>query len=637
MLDEKGDVWQIDDIFGDSKNTKPTFLRTVNIGNEKIYHVSENNIITFGNDKLDYLKIDENSCKSIEIDHGYSYGFHSFSENESILLAQNNIYDLFEVQDSLFYRIRSRKYEDEKWDLTTLFELGESQIAIPVATTNLVLFNVENTDLIPVDTFHIGFQMFAAFKASDGSIYVGTNAGIFVCDESGVRPLRNDFINIGDLRIHSIQESEDAIVWFATSEGILSYSPFDSTFRLFSEADGVHSLNYLDQEALYKDDKIVFFAKEGFVSFKPKNIKEKNSKLQPYISNTWINNIPKESSSFTSFVSSLVLPYTESSVRLRINVFSPFQSERDAIYYQLKGFEDYYTKINIGEDANYTKLDPGKYNLHVFAMNRHGIREGELYLPITIRPPYWQTLWFKIAVGFGVLLIIGGIYMALLRPEIAKQTRLREQQARLAAERDRIAGEVHDDLGGQLSSILFLSEGLSYEENIPQDVKPQLSRIHELSKSSLQNVRDIIFALDNRRSSLSDLIGRLEQAGADFFSDRDMTFNCRNDLVDIDFDLSSRQKRDLTLIVKEAFHNVFKHAEASWVQLKIEQKTGHIQFQISDDGKGFQLQQESDYPTSGYGLENMREKANRIGATLDIQSQLGEGTTLSLSYPIPTE
>ncbi|MEM1324139.1 MAG: ATP-binding protein, partial [Bacteroidota bacterium] len=640
ILDMKGKVWQLNCMTSYVDNGEPELLRTTDRRSRKIYYTSNRNAVIIGNNTLEYLDIGDKNYISIDVDYGYSHGFYEFSTDGAILLAENKIYDLFRFRDSLIVRNRPISRSDEKWDLTTLFELGESQIAIPIATTSLVVFDVEDNDLISVDTFQVGFQMFAASKASDGLIYVGTNAGIFVCGEDKTRPLLSEFFDISTFRIHSIQEANGKL-WFATDEGILSYSLADGSFSLFSEADGVPSLQYLDQEALYQDGTIVFFAEEGFISFNPEEIRQERLNLQPYISDTWVNNIPNQSIDFTSPLGALDLPYTENSVRFRVRVVSPFQSEKDAIYYQLQGYEDYYTKISIGEDANYTKLDPGSYNLHIYAISRHGIREGELYIPITIRPPFWQTLWFRLAAGLAIISIIGGIYMALLRREVRKQTRLREQQSRLAAERDRIAGEVHDDLGGQLSSILFLSEGLTYEAGIPDNLKPSLNRLHDLSKSSLQNIRDIIFALDNRRSTVEELVARLEQGGTEVFADRGITFNCRKEVDELgSIELTSRQKRNLTLIVKEAFHNAVKHAEASWVQLLVQHDDGKLLIQVSDDGKGFDPPEDlanMEDQEGGYGIENMYKKATAIGADFGVSSAPGDGTTITISWPPPNQ
>ncbi|MEL7160588.1 MAG: sensor histidine kinase [Bacteroidota bacterium] len=256
-------------------------------------------------------------------------------------------------------------------------------------------------------------------------------------------------------------------------------------------------------------------------------------------------------------------------------------------------------------------------------------------MAITIRPPFTQTWTFRLLLLSGISLIIATTYILLLRQERQKQARLRQQQARIAAERDRIAGEVHDDLGGQLSSIMYLSEELLLTEAVP-GTERELARINELSRGSLQNVRDIIYALDNRRSDLASLGDQLRGAGDEFFRDRKIEYDYAEELNRPDFGLTSRQKRNLTLVVKEAWHNIAKHAHAEQVTVRLREHNGNLTVTVADDGRGF-ASPKSASGTGGYGLDNMHEKAASIGGHLTIDSAPGEGTTLTLVWPLPTD
>jgi signal transduction histidine kinase len=356
---------------------------------------------------------------------------------------------------------------------------------------------------------------------------------------------------------------------------------------------------------------------------------------EPYLASIRVNDVPISGNETPRFLNTLVRAYTKNNFDFKLSTIADGNSPASAVEYQLANYDSKAVRVPPGTTVRYPNLPPGTYTLQLTAINQNGLPSGKKSLQIIINPPYWQTWWFRVAALFALALIAAGIYIAGLRRERLKQQRLSDQQARLAAERDRIAGEVHDDLGGQISSILYLSEEMLLTGTAPANER-ELNRIHELSRTSLQNVRDIIFALDNRRATLAALGDQLRGAGTDFFTDRKIAFTCADTFARPDFSLTSRQKRNLTLILKEAWHNTAKHAAATAVQLDITQANGTLHLTCADNGKGF-TSTTSKKATGGYGLENMTEKAAAIGATVSLESVPGKGTTLHIDWPLPEQ
>jgi signal transduction histidine kinase len=94
--------------------------------------------------------------------------------------------------------------------------------------------------------------------------------------------------------------------------------------------------------------------------------------------------------------------------------------------------------------------------------------------------------------------------------------------------------------------------------------------------------------------------------------------------------MSSNSRHNISMTVKEAVHNVIKHAHATEVVIKIEFKDNLLTVSVGDDGRGFQL---SDHPV-GHGLTNMRRRLGAIGGECFIESQAGKGTTVHLRLVI---
>src|SRR5690606_26591845 len=129
-------------------------------------------------------------------------------------------------------------------------------------------------------------------------------------------------------------------------------------------------------------------------------------------------------------------------------------------------------------------------------------------------------------------------------------------------DRNRIAKELHDDMGSSLSSILFLSEDLLLDEDSGQ--KHEVQRISSLAESSLENMREIIWAMDAGKNTLQDLCIRLRAFATGFLTDNKIRFELEFPSISLEeYVLGGERRRNIYLIAKEALHNAAKHARPS--------------------------------------------------------------------------
>ncbi|MEM9527189.1 MAG: ATP-binding protein, partial [Bacteroidota bacterium] len=490
-----------------------------------------------------------------------------------------------------------------------------------------------------VERLELPAAIFSAYKSREGIIYTGTNSGLYKLQTNESTRVLDDLGGLPDVAIEAIIEDNDGILWLGTRNGLIAYQPISGKTIFFSEEDGLPSNRFArTPPSRGKMGDITMSTEGGAFSFFPKELIQaaKQNIATPYFAGISINSEPYNSIAFNQEDPSIKVSYKNNSLRFKTSLLGLTNSPLSSTKYQLIGYEDWQTTTTPGVPISYPNLPPGEYELQLTAVNQNGLPSRKRAIKVIVTPPFTQTWTFYLLVALGTTLLLAGTYIFLLRQERLKQLRRQEQQARIAAERDRIAGEVHDDLGGQLSSIMYLSEELLLTEAVP-GTERELQRIHELSRGSLQNVRDIIFALDNRRSTLASLGDQFRGAGTEFFQDRKIHYDYQEQLQQPDFDLSSRQKRNLTLIVKEAWHNIAKHAEAKTVSVSLEQAgDGPLTVKITDDGKGFSSPKSAN-GTGGYGLDNMHEKATSIGGKLAIASTPGKGTKLTLEWPLPKE
>ena len=209
----------------------------------------------------------------------------------------------------------------------------------------------------------------------------------------------------------------------------------------------------------------------------------------------------------------------------------------------------------------------------------------------------------------------------------------RRESARFALrvledERNRIARELHDEVGQTLTGVMLQVEGLATK--IPQELQPQLDELRETARTGTEDVRRIArqlrpealedLGLQSALASLATAFG--EQAG----------INVRRQLQP-SVPLSEEQELVVYRVAQEALTNVARHAQATQVELRLARRGAQAVLTVRDDGLGI-------HPgalPSSRGIRGMRERAMLIGAQLEIDSGPDGGTAINLSIPLGPE
>jgi len=201
---------------------------------------------------------------------------------------------------------------------------------------------------------------------------------------------------------------------------------------------------------------------------------------------------------------------------------------------------------------------------------------------------------------------------------------MREQKIR-----NRIATDLHDDIGSTLTNISILSE-LSRKNLDPgADANKFLNRISEEVQSTSQALDDIIWSVNVRNDSVDEILLRMRRYAGELFDSGKLKYHLQigSDLSGIK--LSMDQRRDLYLIFKEALNNIYKHAEASTVTIDLNKEEHQIVMRITDDGKGFELK-----TSNRNGFKSMQNRADKRKGHLQIDSALCKGTSVNVSFPL---
>jgi signal transduction histidine kinase len=294
--------------------------------------------------------------------------------------------------------------------------------------------------------------------------------------------------------------------------------------------------------------------------------------------------------------------------------------------YMLQGFDHQWTEAGARRSAYYTNIPPGQYTFRVQAANNDGLWNNEgAALAFTLKPHFYQTIWFYILLG----LIAAGLVVLLLRLRLLRAER--EFRAVLA-ERTRIAREVHDTLAqgyvGVSVQLEVLAELLRY--NNTEGATEHLDNMRKTVREGLAEARQSIWALRSQDSGEKTLPVKMRRV-AEQANGRGLeaAFN----LYGAYRPMPPATEREFLRVGQEAIHNVKKHACARHLVVQLEYGPAEIALIVRDDGQGFETSLEP--PPGHYGLTGMRERAATIGGVLEVTSELGFGTTVRLQMMTP--
>lgn len=301
--------------------------------------------------------------------------------------------------------------------------------------------------------------------------------------------------------------------------------------------------------------------------------------------------------------------------------------ERVRFRYRLEGQDAGWRESGARRQAFYTNLGPGDYRFEVMAANEDGIWSAQpATLSFSIAPSLTQTLWFKLACATAVL---GVLYLAYLARLAQLTARIAERTRERLLERQRIARTLHDTFLQSVQALILrfdLIKGtLPHDAPAQQQIDTALDAAQALVDEGRDQVLDLRLA-DNDAVQLGDA---LREAGSALAAQHGFAFSLK--VEGPARRLRTQAKFEALAIGKEALLNAARHGGSAAVEVELSYAAAQLQLVVRDHGPGMdeRVHQQGRRP-GHWGLDGMRERAQRIGATLLIDSRAGSGTTVTL-------
>lgn len=460
------------------------------------------------------------------------------------------------------------------------------------------------------------------FRDHAGNIWIGTRTkGAIRLEPIGSGGYQTLHIDqqpgINSSWIRSIAEDANGNIWLGSLAGLIKivFRQNDFTVTDFSRMTNLYgTVNCI----FPAENNIVWYGGfSGLVRFKDD---QSDTSQAPVVFITKIKSSSPEGKILEDFISGISLTYKHNQVYFEFS--APVFINENAILYsfRLKGSTD--TSWSVADNLHtisYASLKPGDYVFEVKAISWNGQPGKITSFAFSIQPPFWQTWWFYSLIG----LIIIGLFYSIYRYRI-------NQILHLQKVRNRIATDLHDDIGSTLTNINILSELSNKNLEHPKEASRFLKRISEEVTISGQALDDIIWSVNTRNDSIEEMLARMRRYATELFDNSQTVYHLNISSIDHPKKMNMEQRRDIYLMFKESLRNIYKHAAARNVWIQVSVDNGLLTMKIKDDGKGF----DPGKPTIRNGLVNLHARAKKWNGKVLLKSKEEQGTLVVINVPV---
>ncbi|MEO5571615.1 MAG: two-component regulator propeller domain-containing protein, partial [Bacteroidia bacterium] len=374
-------------------------------------------------------------------------------------------------------------------------------------------------------SFDVIFTICPDPREPENYLWIGTNGGglNWFDKNSGKFNRITEKDGLPNNVIYGILSDDDGNLWLSTNKGISRYNHAAKTFKNFELKDGLQSNEFNRYSYCRGTDGILFFGGvNGFNYFNPKELKD-----NPVIPEVVITDIKLKNQSIyfkdknaaldqpAYLTREFHLPYTSNVITFEFASMEFSSPDKNVYQYMMEGFDKEWIQARTNHAATYTNLDPGTYIFRVKGSNNDGVwNETGTAVQFTILPPWYMTWWFRLLVTVAVAAAIYALYRSRLRHFLKMQSL-----------RNRIASDLHDEIGSTLSSIsLFGEVARKNIINNPTKADKLLEQINEYTSDMMDSMGDIVWTINTRNDNFDNLINRMRAFSSKVMETREVNF-----------------------------------------------------------------------------------------------------------------
>ncbi len=384
------------------------------------------------------------------------------------------------------------------------------------------------------------------------------------------------------------------------------------------------------------DGRLWFPTTRGLVYVDPSALKQ--SLLEPpvIIESVLVDSVRQGTNLFGGSPSEIVVPPGKRNLEIHYASLNLAGADRSRFRYKLSEQQQQNTEWTYDNSgtrvAPYPKLLPGTYQFQVSACNEDNVWNSHpATLTVIVQPPLWQKGWFRGLLAAGVLAAIAGLVYYFSTQKLQRQVATLRQQEALEHERSRIARDLHDQLGANLTQVALLAEMAESDKNLPDEVEDHAQQITQTARETTKALDEIVWAVNPSNDTLEGLVNYSGKYAQEYFALAGLRYRVEFPSQLPEVTLAPDVRHNVFLAFKESVNNVVKHAQATEVHLRLRLDAGSFSIEIEDNGKG---PAGAEQKTGRNGLRNMRKRMEDVGGSFALSPAPEKGTLVRLTAPI---
>ncbi len=468
---------------------------------------------------------------------------------------------------------------------------------------------------------------YVLYEDGAGQMFLGTENGLNIVDpKSGTIRFYRKKDGIASDVVCGIAPDEKGNYWISTYYGLSYFDTKGQDFQNFFVADGL-SHNEFNRFAFFRDTadgRYYFGGVNGINAFYGNDFRAESAAPTPLVTKITRYDDAKDQV-VTQDTGLLHLR------RLLINPQDPYfilqfalpefyRSRHHKFWTRLDPVDKDWVYQGANNTVRYNRLSAGKYTLRVAGALPNGLRSPNEYtLEIKVKQAFWLR-WYIIPIWVcGLLLLAFAVFKYRL-----------EQKLEVERLRTKLASDLHDEVSGLLSGMAMQADVLQTMLNGEEKID-RVKTIAEVSRKVMDKMNDVIWSIDSRKDRVEDLINRMQEHADEVLLPLGIRYELRLEKINPQEKIPPFIRQNLYFIFKETINNVAKHSSANFVTVFMANKGNIFELDIQDNGKAPPVNHLAQHrKKSGQGLNNLRMRAERLRAELNINPNGGYKVSLKM-------